>query len=172
MHQTSPAHTGILSMNAKKIPRNGYLKWTSSKNGLRVPRYRRQAAPPLKADFCGFMVRYHEVGINLRLTVEGNPGGGKSVLAASIVHELSSCNQNLVYFFFKEQSPFHTASDLAFRAILAQILHKHKHNDDMLDKFIFASNHGDKSSGQSIATPAELRDFLHLCLSSIRNYGS
>ncbi|CCT68089.1 uncharacterized protein FFUJ_06852 [Fusarium fujikuroi IMI 58289] len=103
------------------------------------------------------------------LWIYGNPGGGKSVLTASIVHELSSCNQNLVYFFFKEQSPFHTASDLAFRAILAQILHKHKHNDDMLDKFIFASNHGDKSSGQSIATPAELRDLLHLCLSSIRN---
>ncbi|KAL5584346.1 hypothetical protein FOVSG1_013735 [Fusarium oxysporum f. sp. vasinfectum] len=103
------------------------------------------------------------------LWIHGNPGGGKSVLAASIVRELSAYNQNLVYFFFKEQSPFHTASDLAFRAILAQVLHKHKHSDDILDKFIFASNHGDKSSGQSIATPSELKDLLHLCLSSIEN---
>ncbi|KAH7164966.1 hypothetical protein DER46DRAFT_558403 [Fusarium sp. MPI-SDFR-AT-0072] len=103
------------------------------------------------------------------LWIHGNPGGGKSVLAASIVRELSAYNQNLVYFFFKEQSPFHTASDLAFRAILAQVLHKNKHNDDILDKFIFASNHGDKSSGQLIATPSELRDLLHLCLSSIEN---
>jgi hypothetical protein len=104
-----------------------------------------------------------------RLTLKGNPGGGKSVLTASIVRELSGYNQNLIYFFFREQYPFHTASDLAFRAILAQIIHKHKHNDSILDKFIFASNRGDKSSGQSIATPAELRDLLHLCLCSIEN---
>ncbi|KAG7427600.1 hypothetical protein Forpi1262_v011403 [Fusarium oxysporum f. sp. raphani] len=36
------------------------------------------------------------------LWIHGNPGGGKTVLAASIVRELSAYNQNLVYFFFKE----------------------------------------------------------------------
>ncbi|KAF4958947.1 hypothetical protein FGADI_2026 [Fusarium gaditjirri] len=101
------------------------------------------------------------------LWIHGNPGGGKSVLAASIIRELSSYNQNLLYFFFREQYPFHTASDLALRAILAQILHKHKHKDDILDKFSFAQSHGAKSSGQPVATPAELKDLLHLCLTFI-----
>ncbi|KAM0080950.1 hypothetical protein ACKRZS_006880 [Fusarium odoratissimum] len=101
------------------------------------------------------------------LWIHGNPGGGKSVLAASIIRELSGYNQNLVYFFFKEQYPFHTASELALRAILAQILHKHKHENDILDKFSFAQSHGDKSSGQPVATPAELKDLLHLCLTFI-----
>ncbi|KAF5694953.1 heterokaryon incompatibility protein het-E-1 [Fusarium denticulatum] len=101
------------------------------------------------------------------LWIHGNPGGGKSVLAASIIRELSGYNQNLVYFFFREQYPFHTASDLALRAILAQILHKHKHKDDILDKFSFAKRHGDKSSGQPVATLAELKDLLHLCLAFI-----
>ncbi|KAI5864446.1 hypothetical protein GGS23DRAFT_596079 [Durotheca rogersii] len=74
---------------------------------------------------------------------------------------------DLYYFFFKHDHPFHTTLELAYRAILAQILHKYRHHESMIDKFMFAIEHSDTSTGQPRATEAELKELVHLCLGSV-----
>lgn len=98
------------------------------------------------------------------LWISGNPGSGKSVLAAAVVQDLKdSYPAPLVsYYFFS-----FTASDStsAYRAILSQILHQ-RHDDDMLlDKFTFAMKF--ISHGQPHASHNELTELLTLCCEGV-----
>ena len=49
----------------------------------------------------------------------------------------------------------------AYRSILAQLLFRHRHEQNMIDKFSFAMNH--VSHGQLKATSLELIDLLQFC---------
>ena len=53
-------------------------------------------------------------------------------------------------------------SKSAYQSILAQLLFRHRHEQNIIDKFSFAINH--VSHGQLKATSLELIDLLQLCL--------
>ncbi|KAF9630468.1 hypothetical protein BFW01_g1030 [Lasiodiplodia theobromae] len=72
-----------------------------------------------------------------------NPGSGKSVLASSIIDELmAEYHQEgriweLCYFFFTPDCKESTTRISAYRSILAQILHRNRQDEDMINKFDF-----------------------------------
>ena len=93
------------------------------------------------------------------LWVQGNPGCGKSVLAATVLEELRcSSEETTLYFFFHADSANANTTLPAYRALVAQILHHHRHDYDTIDRFAFAMN--EKSGGQLVASKFELLDLL------------
>ncbi|PMD42872.1 hypothetical protein L207DRAFT_581518 [Hyaloscypha variabilis F] len=115
----------------------------------------------------------YNLGANT-LWIRGNPGCGKTVLAAAAVGVLrcqQSFNQNsraaVYHFFFR--SGFPTLSDRisAYRAILAQILQRHKRDHELVDKFSFIMNND--SEGQLTASPHQIHDLLQICLQCLGN---
>ncbi|KAM0084807.1 hypothetical protein ACKRZS_002988 [Fusarium odoratissimum] len=101
------------------------------------------------------------------LWIHGNPGAGKSVLAASTVEFLSfdADDVPVFYFFFREQNPSMRSSVAAFRSILAQILCKYAQSPRVVDTFALAMT--SNSSGQLTGTQDELQDLLLLLLDCI-----
>jgi hypothetical protein len=99
----------------------------------------------------------------------GNPGCGKTVLAASVTEELLYEEDNndrpktTCYFFFKYSDHRSSSIEAAFRSTLAQILHRHRDDDNLLDKLLFARIDPAGSSGQSIASLKELLGLLRVC---------
>lgn len=95
----------------------------------------------------------------------GNPGYGKTILAASAIEELqmSHPNHNTCYFFFRQGTSEASSPSQAYRSILAQVLKHCESDDELIDKLIFAMNKG--ASGQSQATKNELLDTISLCAS-------
>ncbi|OAG03138.1 uncharacterized protein CC84DRAFT_960161 [Paraphaeosphaeria sporulosa] len=109
------------------------------------------------------------------LWVHGNPGSGKTILAASVVEEVSESivselqNHQTCYFFFKHDDRNNSTLDAAYRSILAQILHRSRNADNILDIFVFARVSMSMLSGQQIATSKELYELIRLLASDIGN---
>lgn len=100
---------------------------------------------------------------------KGNPGWGKTVLAASVVEELLQdlpdfSGEELGYFFFRHADPKQSSIDAAYRSVLAQILHRNRNDCILIDKFLFAK-YGTKSLGQLMASSTELLSLVHACAS-------
>ncbi|KAI0556168.1 hypothetical protein F4679DRAFT_22557 [Xylaria curta] len=103
------------------------------------------------------------------LWVNGNPGCGKTILAASVIEELldeeyeNDQPTTICYFFFKYGDYRNSSIEAACRSALAQILHRNRHDNDLLDKFVFARIDPEDSSGQSIASLKELLGLMRIC---------
>lgn len=101
------------------------------------------------------------------LWIHGAPGSGKTVLAATVIDDLlDECNGSndqamVLYHFFKDSSGW-AEPTAAYRAMLAQILHRNRQDPALVNKFSFAM--WDVSSGQKSATLHELLDLLKMCL--------
>lgn len=100
----------------------------------------------------------------------GNPGCGKTVLAASVIDHLNdrfdetSQASRVCYFFFKSDLPDLNSPQAAYRSILTQIVHGNRHDQDVLDRFAFAMD--DSTTGQITATHFELVEMVEMCLQS------
>ncbi|RAR02007.1 hypothetical protein DDE83_008718 [Stemphylium lycopersici] len=105
----------------------------------------------------------------------GNPGTGKSVLAASVVQQLlesvgsnQGYNPLITYYFFEHDSENGKSAscDKAYRSILAQIFHQFQDDRDVLEVFSFAINTKSRH-GQPIATKKELLDTMRTLVSRV-----
>lgn len=102
----------------------------------------------------------------------GHPGSGKTVLATSVLDELDSGASSedvrapplALYHFFQYHQESSRSPAAAFRSILSQILWKHRHNMNIVDKFAFVMS--TRSRGQLDASEKTLVDLLHFCLDS------
>ncbi|OAL44689.1 hypothetical protein IQ07DRAFT_235234 [Pyrenochaeta sp. DS3sAY3a] len=112
------------------------------------------------------------------LWVRGNPGAGKSVLAASVVQELLQAVSMTdgepiltTYFFFEYNGADGKgmSRDQAYRAILAQLFHQFVDDEEVLDVFAFAHSSNTRH-GQLIATTNELLDLLKIFSPRIHNW--
>ncbi|KAJ4355440.1 uncharacterized protein N0V89_003456 [Didymosphaeria variabile] len=105
------------------------------------------------------------------LWVHGNPGSGKTILAASVVEEVSEASESelqshqICYFFFKHDDRKNSTLDAAYRSILAQILRRARQADGILDKFLFARVSSSPLSGQQRATSKELHELVRVLAS-------
>ncbi|KAF4955986.1 hypothetical protein FGADI_4159 [Fusarium gaditjirri] len=103
------------------------------------------------------------------LWIHGNPGSGKTVLAASIVENLQSQLRSrpteICYYFFDHRSPAETYADSAYRSLLSQLLSFSQHDEILLDKFSFAVHNSWNTRGQLEAGKTALMDLLSLSLS-------
>ncbi|KAF2177895.1 hypothetical protein K469DRAFT_696285 [Zopfia rhizophila CBS 207.26] len=96
------------------------------------------------------------------LWIHGNPGSGKTILAASTVQELRhDLDENICYFFFRANDPDYEKSEDAYRSILAQTLQFHHNDPCLLDKFAFMLE--EQSCGQSKVSAREALDMIKLC---------
>lgn len=70
---------------------------------------------------------------------------------------------SVCYFFFQTEvgTTSNTLAAAAYRAILAQLLHKHRHNEKLIDKFIF--DMVESSMGQPDASQKNLVGLMQLC---------
>jgi hypothetical protein len=98
----------------------------------------------------------------------GNPGFGKSVLAASVIRQLRATVASagtpppLVTLFFFEHNARNglpNPRDHAYRAILLQLLHKLQHDERVLEIFSFAMMH-ELRLGDEVATSEELVELI------------
>ncbi|KAH6714527.1 hypothetical protein BKA61DRAFT_673850 [Leptodontidium sp. MPI-SDFR-AT-0119] len=106
------------------------------------------------------------------LWVQGNPGYGKTVLAANAMTELKDEKESssshssttlipdVLYFFFRSGISTMSSNAAAHRALLAQILQTHRKDNEIMDKFVFAME--EMSSGQIIASEEELGELLRV----------
>jgi hypothetical protein len=117
--------------------------------------------------FSGLEVSHAVQKLGAELIVSGNPGAGKSVLAAAAVQELmaeaamSRPPRPLVTFFFFEYNAgieCPARRDSAYRSIVAQVLHQLSEDPDVLQIFTFAW--ASRKHGQLTATTEELRDLV------------
>ncbi|KAH7370142.1 hypothetical protein BKA65DRAFT_561623 [Rhexocercosporidium sp. MPI-PUGE-AT-0058] len=102
------------------------------------------------------------------LWVRGNPGSGKTVLAASVVQDLKQdeAKTPICYYFFNStQKTAVNDSDTAYRALLSQILEYHIHDERLNELFRFAMFF--QATGQCIASKKEVSELLEFCVSSI-----
>ncbi|KAI5918949.1 hypothetical protein F4810DRAFT_714926 [Camillea tinctor] len=113
----------------------------------------------------------HKFGSNV-LWVCGNPGAGKTVLASSIVDNLDrafSTEGNRVrdvfYYFFEHKSTSNNSARSAYQSILAQVLSKHREDEEIMDKFSFMAYGSELNQGQNEASESILLDLLRLVLS-------
>ncbi|KAJ4295630.1 hypothetical protein N0V90_007643 [Kalmusia sp. IMI 367209] len=98
------------------------------------------------------------------LWVHGNPGSGKTILAASTVEKLQrESDKNTCYFFFRANDPDYEKFENAYRSILAQTLKTHHHDLGLLDKLAFLLE--EQSCGQSKISAQEALDMIKLCAS-------
>jgi hypothetical protein len=110
------------------------------------------------------------------LWVHGNPGCGKTILASSVFEEIrekGSCQEQpnqTCYFFFKYDNPHSSNIQQAYRSALAQTLHCNHHDNDLLDKFLFAKYGDPSSTGQHIATSRELHDLMRVCANHLGQF--
>ncbi|MCJ1430987.1 hypothetical protein MMC27_000337 [Xylographa pallens] len=97
--------------------------------------------------------------------VQGNPGTGKTILAASSVQELR-CSKNILsqpspyvfYFFFEAETSGKCTRDDAIRALLAQLLQQCRTDDTVLN--IFAYFMSEHRAGQPNISWREMIDLL------------
>ncbi|KAF2124263.1 hypothetical protein P153DRAFT_426699 [Dothidotthia symphoricarpi CBS 119687] len=105
--------------------------------------------------------------------IHGHPGGGKTILAASVIHRLSSqrhaasSEPNVFYFFFRDDTSLLSRPISAYRSILSQFLHRNSDKQPIVDKFSSVLDNGQKQVGQLVSSEPELIDLLRICLSSL-----
>src|SRR5437588_12643520 len=97
------------------------------------------------------------------LTSAGNPGCGKTILAASVIQDLkiNLCNIPVCYHFFSSvqtNAGLSNNNSAAYRAILSQILQQNIKNDRLKDLYLFALYF--QSVGQQTASREEVRDLV------------
>ncbi|KAF2739919.1 hypothetical protein EJ04DRAFT_572652 [Polyplosphaeria fusca] len=98
--------------------------------------------------------------------VQGNPGCGKTVLAASTVEELRLAGKRgglepqVFYFFFRAGFSDLCRAIAPLRSFVAQLFHSKNDDQDIIDRFAFIME--EQSSGQLSATRNELLDLLQL----------
>ena len=103
---------------------------------------------------------------------QGNPGYGKTVLASHVIEilrdELCAPNFNveILYYFFSSNRANAISPASAWRAILSQILSKHRTDSYLMEKFAFAK---EENYGQPSASPVELTSLLQCCLSGMQH---
>ena len=114
------------------------------------------------------MVR-HKLPIRKQWLISlGNPGCGKTILAASAVDELkNNTKEQVCYFFFHSGTRSLETAVASYRALLSQILHASRHDEDVLEMFSFSM--WEKSIGQTIASLDQLLDLLLLCAQRVDN---
>ncbi|ORY10198.1 hypothetical protein BCR34DRAFT_567287 [Clohesyomyces aquaticus] len=105
------------------------------------------------------------------LWIKGNPGCGKTVLAASTLDALrndpSFKHTNSCYYFFHSLSGSTTVGS-ALRAILSQVLHANRHNQVLVDIFHMVMDAN--TEGQTTCSFSHLRDLFALCWLHVGNY--
>ena len=98
------------------------------------------------------------------LHTEGKPGFGKTTLCTALVDYLltspqtSSCD--VVFFYFDQQSHDHRDVNIAFRAILSQLLQSHRGNKQRID--ITSLLWSQRQSWQITASDTEIMELLRL----------
>jgi hypothetical protein len=106
------------------------------------------------------------------------PGYGKTIIAATIVQDCkfdvatestpanpmrrSTSLASSAFYFFNKQEPAQSTSDFAFRAVIAQLLHIHQHDHEVIDLAVLMTGH--KSCGQATASSAEVCELLAIYL--------
>ncbi|KAF2103276.1 hypothetical protein NA57DRAFT_72251 [Rhizodiscina lignyota] len=147
--------------HAKRIREENTSEWIMHED--QVTGWIREPGAPLRTDETRF--------VKESIWIKGNPGFGKTVLAAALVEKLIETTRttsfscpDVYYFFFKSDEPALNNTMAAKRAILAQALQVHKHDTNILDKFAFAKNVS--SSGQKVATGTELDELLQVFINS------
>ncbi|PVI01629.1 hypothetical protein DM02DRAFT_704711 [Periconia macrospinosa] len=106
-------------------------------------------------------IYHHEWLQEMVLWLYGNPGSGKTILAASTVQELRDVpDDNVCYFFFQANDPDYEKPEDAYRSILAQTLQFHRNNETVLDNFAFILQ--EQSSGPSRISTQEALDLIKL----------
>ncbi|KAJ8115345.1 hypothetical protein OPT61_g2995 [Boeremia exigua] len=100
--------------------------------------------------------------------IQGNPGCGKTILAASTVEELTTVSQSpgseypVIYFFFRAgYRDFEDPISLS-QSLLAQIFHAKRDDGDIIDKFAFIMD--ENSLGQLHATRSVMVELFQLCV--------
>ncbi|KAK8083785.1 hypothetical protein PG996_002566 [Apiospora saccharicola] len=75
--------------------------------------------------------------------------------------------QMVCYFFFRYTDRKSSTIEAAYRSALAQILHRYREDDDILDKFMFIQSDSNSSSCQSCATTKQVHDLLRICAETL-----
>jgi hypothetical protein len=89
------------------------------------------------------------------------------VLGSSIIEELQHSaaqngNMSVCYYFFRTDisSPLAALPTAAYRTMLSQILHQNRHNEDIIDRFVFQMIEG---TGQLNASQSDMIEILLFC---------
>jgi hypothetical protein len=99
---------------------------------------------------------------------QGNPGCGKTILAASTIAELKAAHTTgsptpeVYYFFFRDGVPEFQDPSGPLRAFLAQMFHTKRNDEDVIDRFSFIME--ETSSGSPAASRSALLELLQLCI--------
>ncbi|OAL43415.1 hypothetical protein IQ07DRAFT_685759 [Pyrenochaeta sp. DS3sAY3a] len=102
------------------------------------------------------------------LWIQGNPGCGKTVLAASTIEELSDARSRsdqepqVFYFFFKAGLTECNDPAAPLRSFLAQLFHTKRNDMDIIDRFAFIME--ESSLGSLVAARSALLELLQLCI--------
>ncbi|KAL3473036.1 hypothetical protein BJX99DRAFT_261719 [Aspergillus californicus] len=123
----------------------------------------------LKAEGTGGWIVHESAYVSWRakehpiLWIQGKPGFGKSTLCPVVIDDLSSFETNapVCYFFFDKQRG-QDQGDLAFRALLVQLLDRYRDDSKAVD--IVSAIFDRKTLGQSHATQDEVLAVLRLLL--------
>lgn len=99
----------------------------------------------------------------LRLRRIGNPGCGKTVLAASTIEHLRKSGASVYFYFFRWDDKSCNESHQAYRALLAQMLHARWSDNRFQDAVSLAKGRG----GQPTASRRELVELMDVCLSIV-----
>ncbi|MCJ1398403.1 hypothetical protein MMC11_001601 [Xylographa trunciseda] len=100
------------------------------------------------------------------LWIYGNPGSGKTILAASTIAEIRPSGP-LYYFFFKQDATAMNKRISAYRALFAQLIDASREDHELIDQITFAMTR--QSGGQTIFSQNELVDLLEICLERTQN---
>ena len=174
-----PSHLRIFSPFAVPEPHNGYFKPIISWSGNLLLIL---SGPVIGQECYGFQASQQRdifSYVYLRLyVVSGNPGTGKTILAASSVSELRhpiylkdhcpSSGVTVAYFFFEAGKPQKTTRVDAVAAILTQLLHQHKSDNTILDYFTYSMSSLQRE-GQTKATHTEMTGILTATLQHLDN---
>lgn len=102
----------------------------------------------------------------------GHPGAGKTILAATVIEELtaqysSNSGPAVYFFFFEHQLPNNRRSSDGFRSIMAQCLWRNRKGpleSQLLDRVTFFAEHSGHGQGQLVAADGILLELMRLCL--------
>ncbi|KAI0972800.1 hypothetical protein F4678DRAFT_460361 [Xylaria arbuscula] len=105
------------------------------------------------------------------LWINGNPGWGKTILAAAVLEDIlsetsSPDNYECLYYFFSFRDPACAGLDSAYRAALAQLLHRHRDDLALINMFLFMK-FDVSGSGQMRASLNEVESLMQACATQL-----